>query len=112
MGNSQSNPATLLPRNSSSQKYSGLFQLHASQANTLKIMSDVFEQLLTENNIFSLEQVLGSPEQCSALILILSKSFDKDFRTLQFPDPLQANNTIRVSYTMQKDYKELEALNQ
>ena len=105
MGNTQSVQAT---RGSDLAKYSGLFQLNASQGNTLKIISDVFEQLLTENNIFSLEQVLGSPEQCSALILILSKSMAKDFRTLQFPDPLQANSTIQVSYTMQKDYKELE----
>ena len=107
MGSAQSatSKATAAP-----DKYSGLYNLSPSQSNTLKMISDIFEQLLSDkgNNIFSLEKVLGSPDQCSALLIILSNSLEKDFHTLVFPDPLKPNNTVNVSYMLQNDYKELE----
>ena len=108
MGSAQSTPSQAV--RSQASKYSGLFQLTNDQSNTLKMISDLFEQLLLdkENNIFSLEQVLGSPDQCSALILILSNSLEKDFRTLHFPDPLKPDSKIQVSYMLQREYKELE----
>lgn len=74
------------------------------------MLSDVFEQLLLDkdNDIFSLEKVLGSPDQCSSLILILSNSLEKDFHSLDFPDPLTPGNKIQVSYMLQSEYNELE----
>ena len=103
MGNKQSLPAA-----SNTPKQAGLFQLDNAQTNTIKVISDIFEQLLQDNNLFSLEQILGNQEQCAALILVLSKSLEKEFGTLYFPDPLKSNTSIPVSYILQSKYKELE----
>jgi len=106
MGASQS----ALKSTSPSEKFSGLMRLTNGQIKILNMLSDVFEQLLTDNgnDVFSLSKVLGSPDQCSALIMILSNKFKDEFHTLNFPDPLSPDNKIQVSYVLQSEYKDLE----
>ena len=109
MGSAQSTPSSASARARTDGKYSGLFELTKAQTQVLKIISDIFQQILSEkdNNIFSLQRVLGNPEQCNQLILVLSNSLEKEFRTLRFPDPLVPDNTLAVSFMLKNDYDEL-----
>ena len=105
MGNKQS-----VQSQPTEKKMSGLFNLTEAQSNTLKIISDLFDQLLLdkENNIFSLEKVLSSTEHCSSLVMILTNTLEKDFHSLHFPDPLVPDKTVFVRYMLQSDYKDLD----
>ena len=103
MGSAQSSSPKYLP----TQKDSGTFNLTEEQTNTIQIMLDAFQQLIGDNNILSLDKILKDPDFCKNIYMVLSTTLEDDFRTLRFPDPLNPNDTVLVSYMVKPDYDNL-----
>ena len=103
MGSAQSTSQKYLP----TQKEVGVFNLTEEQTNTLKIMFDAFQQLIGDNTILSLDKILKDADFCKNLYMVLSNTLEDDFRTLRFPDPLNPNETVLVSYMVKHDYDNL-----
>ena len=89
------------------QKSSGIFKLSNNQELTVKILVDLFHQFIEDNNVFTLEKVLKDSDYCKNLFIVLSSSLEKDFRTLRFPDPLQPDDTLLLSFMAKQDYDNL-----
>ena len=87
----------------------GVFSLRGTQKHTLEILATLLDQLLRENNLFNLSAMLGSPERCKELFVILSSTLRKEFKTLRLPDPEHPGELHAVSYITKDAYKILES---
>ena len=87
----------------------GVFSLRGTQKHTLEILATLLDQLLRENNLFNLSAMLGSPDRCNELFVILSSTLKNEFKTLRLPDPGHPGELHAVSYITKDAYKLLES---
>lgn len=86
----------------------GVFSLRSSERNTLTILGDLMTRLLEQNNLFNLSDILNSAEGCQKLIMVLSSSIDKEFKSLRFPDPKSPDAPRITTFISKEDYQRLE----
>lgn len=86
----------------------GRFVLRKTEEQTLTILDDLLNQLLTENNLFDLSQLLSNNEGCSKLFTVLSSTVKKEFMSLRLPDPMRSSDVRMVSAIMKDKYAKLE----
>jgi hypothetical protein len=83
----------------------GVFDLRQRQKFSITVLSDLVTMLVDGNNLFNLAEVYNSPEGCNSLFTIIQKKLDKEFMTLQLPDPQRGSDISKVSF-MPKTYYE------
>jgi len=83
----------------------GVFDLRQRQKFSITVLSDLVTMLVDGNNLFNLAEVLNSPEGCNSLMTIIQQKLDKEFMTLQLPDPKRGSEISKVSF-MPKSYYE------
>jgi hypothetical protein len=94
----------------------GVFSLGGKQKQSLIILEQLLQELLTSNNkIFSLLKLIqegNKPENtaqikmraCKDLFIVLSTSLQKEFQVLKFPDPVRPSETAEVAYIPTETY--------
>jgi len=82
----------------------GVFDLRQRQKFSITVLSDLVTMLVDGNNLFNLAEVLNSPEGCNSLMTLIQKKLDREFLTLQLPDP-KRGEISKVSF-MPKSYYE------
>ena len=83
----------------------GVFDLRQRQKFSITVLSDLVTMLVDGNNLFNLAEVYNSPEGCNSLFTVIQKKLDKEFMTLQLPDPQRGSDISKVSF-MPKTYYE------
>jgi hypothetical protein len=82
----------------------GPFVLRSSEKGAISVLSQIFQKLITENNLFDLRSLLSSPEKCSDLFIIVSTTVKKEFQLLKFPDPRNPSHMATMSFLQKGKY--------
>jgi len=82
----------------------GPFVLRSSEKGAISVLSQIFQKLITENNLFDLRSLLSSPEKCSDLFIIVSTTVKKEFQLLKFPDPRNPSHMATLSFLQKGKY--------
>ena len=82
----------------------GPFALTQSQKYSVDVLSELIETLLRENNLFDLHEVLNTKTGCDSLIVVIKNKLEKEFTTLQFPDPIRKSEFSPVGFLSKKEY--------
>lgn len=101
MGASQS---TIESATEKQLKEVGPFTLRSSQKSAISVLGKIFQNLITKNNLFDLEQLLSSPEKCNTLFIIVSSTVKKEFSLLKFPDPRNPSHMATLSFLPRNAY--------
>ncbi len=88
----------------------GKFQLTTDQQRRLDIVSNLFQALLTENNMMALvEKINTSEDACNDLIITLSNELDKEFQRLRFTNPAKSGESTTVGYISEAEYRAIQS---
>ncbi len=83
----------------------GQFRLNKSERYAVKVISELFEQLLAKNNLMDLSKLLSDQAKCQDLLVVSSRALEDEFTRLRFPDPERASKYISTFF-WQKDQVE------
>ena len=84
----------------------GVFDLRQRQKFSITVLSDLVTMLVDGNNLFNLAEVLNSPEGCNSLMTLIQKKLDREFLTLQLPDP-KRGEISKVSFVPKSYYEKV-----
>ena len=82
----------------------GPFTLRSSQKLAIKVLGDIFHNLITTNNLFDLNELLSTPEKCNTLFILVSSTVKKEFSLLKFPDPRNPSHMATLSFLPKNKY--------
>ncbi len=78
--------------------YVGQFRLNKKERYTIKVISELFEQLLVKNNLMDLSKLLSDQSKCNDLLVVSSRTLEDEFTRLRFPDPDNASKYISAFF--------------
>jgi hypothetical protein len=81
----------------------GPFYLRSTEKQALNALDLIVNKLLTENNLFDLQEIL-STDGCKKLFVVVSSTVKDEFQVLKFPDPRHPSETTSLSFIHRKRY--------